>query len=184
MSFLLPCRCVAALVLSLLICAGCSRLPASFDVTTRGQTTIERGTVVEQLVGTLGFGQFTNLDLSQSQEFKNREVQRRHVARANVEALELRIVSPTPEGQDFDFLETISFYVEAPGLERKRIAHKQVPRDSRSFKCEMDDLELAPYVRAERMTVTTSVRGRRPENDTAIEARLVIAVSTVLWRGD
>lgn len=169
-------------LIALLLCAGCSRLPVSFDVTTRARTVVEKGTVVEQLVGSLGFGQFTNLDLSQSQEFQNRDVQRRHVASATVEALELRIVPPTSEGQDFDFLESISFFIEAPGLEKKRIAHKQVPRDSRSFKCELDSVELAPYVRAERMTVTTTVKGRRPENDTTLEARLVIAISTVLWR--
>ena len=174
-----------ALVLALAACvssAGCSRLPVTFDVSTRGQTVIPKGTPVEQLVGTLGFGQFANLDLSESQEFKSNDVQKRHIDRARVKSLDLRIVNP--QTQDFDFIEQITFYVEAPGLERKRIARKQVPRDARAFACELDDVELAPYVRAPQMTITTAVRGRRPENDTTVEARLVIGVATVLWRGD
>ena len=163
-------------------CGGCSSLPMTFDVTQRAETTIQKGTVLEQIVGSLGFGQFTNLDLSQSQEFKSNNVQKRHVANGRVKVLQLRITAP--EGQDFDFLESISFFVEAPGLERKRIAHRQVPRDARSFQCKVDDVDLAPYVRAESMTVTTDVRGRRPESDTTIDAKLVLTVSTVLWRGD
>jgi hypothetical protein len=171
-----------ALVIVLPLSGGCSYLPVSFDVMTSSQTTIQKGTAVEQLVGTLGFGDFVALDLSQSQEFKSNDVQKRHVARARVQKIALRITAP--QEQTFDFLKSISFFVEAPGLPKKRIAHSEVPRGARNFECQIDDLELAPYVQADTMTITTAVSGRRPAMDTTVRADLVITVGTVLWRGD
>jgi hypothetical protein len=172
---------IAALVIAA-FSAGCSRLPLSFDVNTRSRTVIEKGTVIEQLVGTLGFGEFTNLDLSESQEFRSNDVQKRHVASARVKNLVLTITAP--QGQTFDFLERIAFYVEAPGLDRKRIAHAKVPRGAANIQCEIDDLDLASYIRAPSMSITSEVRGRRPDRDTEVQANLRIAIATVLWRGD
>ena len=161
---------------------GCSYMPVSFDVHTGGQTTIQKGTIAEGLVGTLGFGNLANLDISSSQEFKSNNVQKRHVARARLQELKLTITAP--KEQNFDFLQSITFFVEAPGLEKKRLAHRDVPRGARAFTCLIDDVELAPYVRADRMTITTTVNGHRPGADTTLQADLTINVGTVLWRGD
>ncbi len=178
MKRLLPLMVVLGVVLSV----GCSALPVTFDAHARGQTVVPKGTAIEQLVGGLGFSQFTALDLSQSQEFKNNNVQKKHVSSASLKSLTLDIKAP--EAQNFDFLESIGFYVEAPGQPRKRIATKQVSKGVRSIKCDVDDVDLGPYVRADSMTITTSVKGRRPNADTTVEARLTITVSTVLLRLD
>src|SRR5687768_1272463 len=110
-------RAMFACAAMLLLLTGCSQLPIPFDVTQRAQAKIPKGTAVDQLVGSLGFGQFANLDFSQSQEFQSRDVQKRHVESARVKSIEMRIIAP--EGQNFDFIESISFFIEAPGQERK-----------------------------------------------------------------
>lgn len=161
---------------------GCGALPLPITVTTTGRAVIEKGTVVEQAVGGVGFSQFTAIDFSQSQEFKNNNVQKKHVSEARVKEITLTI--ELPAGQSFDFLESVMFYIEAPGLEKKRLAHKKVPRGVSRFTCELEDLDIAPYVRADTMQVTTSVKGRRPDAETTLEARLSVKVGTVLLRFD
>lgn len=161
---------------------GCNALPLPFDVTTTSQTVVERGTVIESTVGSLGFTQFTALDFSQSQEFQNRDVQKKHVTGAKIENLVLTVVAPS--GHTFDFLENVMFYIEAPGLPKKRIAHKTVPKGVGRFRCEIDEVELGPYVRADTMKITTSVKGRRPDEDTTVEAKLTVNISTVLLKTD
>jgi hypothetical protein len=169
-------------LIALQCAVGCSHLPVTFDVRTQSRTTIEKGTAVEQLVGSLGFGQFTNLDLAQSQEFRSNNVQKRHVASAKLKALTLSITAP--QGQNFDFLESLTFFIESPGMPRRRLAHQAIPRGATRLTFEPEDVELAPYVRADTMTITTEVRGRRPDRDTEVQCSLVLTVSTVLWRGN
>jgi len=41
---------------------------------------------------------------------------------------------------------------------------------------DLDDVDLTPYVVSESLTVTTDATGRRPEQDTVVQARFGLSV--------
>ena len=45
----------------------------TFEIEQKSEITVERGTIVEQLVGNMGFGEFLNMDLSDNQQMKNND---------------------------------------------------------------------------------------------------------------
>lgn len=153
---------------------GCGALPIFFDVKTEGQTTIQKGTLLEQLVGSFGFDSFSSFDISQSQEFKNNNTQKSLVKEAKVKSLTLTITGPAT--QNFDFLEEVSFFVEAPGQTRKRIAFKLIPKGVTTFAMDLDGVDLTPYVKADSIKITTEAKGKRPTNDTTVQAILVLTI--------
>lgn len=153
---------------------GCSALPIFFDVKTEGTTTIQKGTLLEQLAGGFGFDSFASFDISQTQEFKNNNTQKSLVKEAKVKSIALTITGP--DSQNFDFLEEISFFVEAPGLSKKRIGTKKVPKGVKTFTLDLDDIDLTSYVKADSIKITTDAKGKRPENDTTVKAEIVLTI--------
>lgn len=153
---------------------GCGAFPIFFDVKTEGQTTIQKGTLLEQLTSSIGFDSFSSFDIAQSQEFKNNNTQKSLVKEAKVKSLTLTITGPAT--QNFDFLEEISFYVEAPGQTKKRIAFKQIPKGVTTFSLDLDGVDLTPYVKADSIKITTEAKGKRPDNDTTIKAVLILTI--------
>lgn len=158
----------------LLSLAGCAAFPIRFDVKAEGTTTIQKGTLLEQLTGGLGFDSFSSFDISESQEFKNQNTNKNLIKEAKLKSITMTITGP--DSQNFDFLEELSFFVEAPGQTRKRIATKTVPRGVKTFSLDLDNVDLTPYVKAESLKITTEAKGKRPENDTTIKAEVVITI--------
>jgi hypothetical protein len=145
-----------------------------FDVPIEAETTISGGGLVPELLGAIGFGEFANLDLSNTQEFENNDVRKEQVKVARIKELTLTIVSGD---ESFDFLESLSFSVEAPDLQKQRVASKTVPDGVTSFSCDLDDVDVAPYVRAPSMAITTDVDGQQPSSDTTIRVNLLFGVT-------
>ena len=154
--------------------AGCSVLPLPVNVHLTSTTQVERGTTLEQVIGGMEFAEYAALDISQSEEMQNLYVGKSAIRSAHVKILELSVLEPAE--QNFDFIQEISFFVEAEGQPAQRIAHREVPRNARYFQLKVDDVDLTPYIRADTMKVTTKVKGRRPDHDTRIGSRLVIQV--------
>lgn len=167
-------RRMGCLLLSCAVLAGCSALPLPINVHLTDSTLVERGTVVEQVIGGMEFANYAALDVSQSEEMQNLYVGKSAIRSAQVKILELSVLEPAT--QNFDFIEEISFFVEAEGQPKQRIAHRVVPRGARYFRLEADELDLTPYLLAETMTITTQAKGRRPDHDTRIGSRLVLRV--------
>ncbi len=153
---------------------GCSALPIFFDVHSEGKTTIQKGTLLEQLSAGFGFEGFSSFDIAETQEFKNNNTQKNLVKEAKVKTLTMKITGP--DSQNFDFLEEISFFVEAPGQTKKRIATKAVPRGVKEFTLDLDAVDLTPFIKADSIVITTEAKGKRPENDTTVQAILVITI--------
>lgn len=161
-------------LLASLLLAGCSALPLPINVHLTDSTSVERGTALEQVIGGMEFANFAALDISQSQELQNLYVGKSAIKSARVKILELSVLEPAE--QNFDFIQEMSFFVEAEGQPAQRIAHREVPRNARFFRFEIDEVDLTPYIMAETMQITTKVKGRRPDHDTRIGSRLVIQV--------
>jgi len=152
-----------------------------FDVTQSGSAAVAGGGITAGLLGTFPPVQgFNDFDFSQSQQFKNENAHKDHVSTAKLTSFELKIDAPA--NGDFGFLDSIAFYAEANG-QKVRVAHKEnigaLPSSS-TLSLDLDDVDLAPFVRADTMSITTAANGRQPVNDTHLTATAVFHVSVSL----
>jgi hypothetical protein len=144
-----------------------------FDVPIESTTTIAGGGLLPDLLGAFGLGDLASLDLEASREFENNDVRKEQVVGARLTLLRLTLVS----GDDsFDFLDSLAFSVAAPDLPKERVASKTIGDGVTTFECDLDDLELAPYVRAPSLELSSAVEGRQPADDTTIQIELNFAV--------
>jgi hypothetical protein len=145
----------------------------TFDVKAAGEATIP-GSLVGQLTGLPGISNFASLDLSQTQDFKNQNVNKDHLQSVKTKSLVLSLKDPQA-GQNFAFLDSIEFYAQLPNddASKVRFAHKDaVPHDATTFPLDLDDAELLTFVVAPAMSITTSAKGRSPSQDTTIEVNV------------
>jgi hypothetical protein len=164
-------------VLSLTNCGGL----VSFDVTQQGQATIPGATLLGQLLNGIPAMQgFTSFDVSQSQEFENHNAEKSLVKTARLTSVTLKITSPSDA--DFAFLDSIEFWAEANG-NSVRVAHKSniasrgLRAPNPTLILDLDDIDLAAFVKADTMSITSKASGRQPSQDTTFEATAVFHVS-------
>ncbi len=164
-------RVVASLALAgLCTCAGLD----NFDVDVGGKATVPKATVVENLLSAFEFPGFDSIDLSQ--EFKNQGVTKDDVDNVHLEAMTLTIDAPS-DG-NFDFLDSLTFFAEADGLDKVKIASlAQVPKGKSSLELVVEkDVDLQPYVVAPSMRMSSHIEGKRPAEDTTISATATLDV--------
>lgn len=165
-------------VLALALLPACGLL--TFDVPVESETTVESGGLVGQLLELGSFAGFKGMDLSSTQAFRNQGVDKQHIDAVRMKTFRLEILDP--ESGTFGFLDSIEFHVESEGLEPRRVAHLlEIPKDARVLDLALDDVDLAPYVTAESMSLTTKVTGRPPTQDTQIGATVVFEVDVKLF---
>lgn len=154
---------------------GCGSV-GQVSITETATTTIEKATILEQLVGDMGFGSFLNMDISQNQELENQGVERNQLNSVHVRSLELTITDPA-DGQDFTFIESLAFYAEADGLDRALIASGG-PFDAgaKAVNLDVEAVDLADFAAAPSMDITIEVEGRRPDQTTTVRCDLVLDV--------
>ena len=167
-------RVVLGVVVLVSLTCGADELD-NVEVEQDGQAQIPAGSVIDQLLGDLAFEGFDDIDVSQSQELENQGYTEDQIDSVHLETLTLTVSAPA--GGDFDFLESIAFFVEADGEERVEIARLEpVPEGATELDVPVADVELLPYVVAESMTVTTEAMGAAPDDDTTVDAHLVFDV--------
>lgn len=164
------------LVLVLVVASGCGL--NEFDLTQSGTTTVPGSTLLGGVLGNLPAAQgLTNFDVSQSQEFKNQNTEKKYVRKARLTSFSLRITAPAD--QDFAFLDSLQFFAEANGT-KTRVAHAEgiarqgLKAPNPTLVLTLDDVDLTPVVKADTMSITTAVTGRQPSKDTALEAKVVM----------
>lgn len=162
--------------------AGCGDL-VTFDVKIAGSSKVD-GSPFGALFSVFPLASsFNSFDLSQTQDFKNQGVAKGDVKSVKLGTLTLRIASPS--GQDFGFLDELEFFAEAEGLAKKRVAHKSgiaqlgLKAPNPVLTLDLDDAELEPYVSAAKMSITTTVKGRQPNQDTTLEVAAVFKVTVI-----
>jgi hypothetical protein len=162
---------VVFLLISVLVtCGGLTRVSATQTAT----ATIPGGSLLDVVTGDLGFGNLGNFDISQSQEFKNQGIKREQINSVKLKSLTLTITSPA-NGQDFTFLQSLAFFVEAPGVEKKEIARGgPFTAGAKEVSLTLLDVELAPYATATSMTFTTTANGKKPGSTTTVEAKVIL----------
>lgn len=167
-------RAVQPLILLVLIVGlTCSSID-NVQVEASGETTVE-GDLLGELLGQLSFLGFEGIDISQSQEFENKGYTKDQIDSVRLRSFTLAITAP--EDGNFDFLTRISFFAEADGLPEVEIARLDpVETGKREIEMELLDVDLRDYAVADSMTISTSATGTTPEEDTTIQARLVLDV--------
>ena len=153
---------------------ACGRLD-TFTIERTAQTTVPGASILEQLAGDIGFEDLATFDVTDDETLANQGVTKNQIDSVTISTLSLRVVSPM--SGDFTFLDRLEFFVSSPGLQEKRIAAGGpfAMGDNEVFMT-LDMVELAPYATADSMKISTQVEGRRPDEETQIEARIELLV--------
>lgn len=164
-------RLFPVLAAALLAAPGCH---ATFDVKVSSKSTVPGGGLFQTLLPN-GFGDFTSLDLSQTSDFKNAGVAKGDVESVKLTALKLTVAAP-PDGT-LEFIDDISFFVEADGLPRVKVAEAHgIPNDAKTVALTMTGVEIAAYVTAPKLSLTTEATAHAPKSDTQLQADAVFTV--------
>jgi hypothetical protein len=136
-----------------------------------GSAMVPAATIVDQLLGTLAFAGFNQIDLTE--QFQNQGVNKSEVSSVVLSSMTITIQSP--QGETFDFLESVAFFASADGLPEVEIAHlDMVPRSIGTLNLDIEPgVELAPYVVAPSMNIRTQISGSEPSQDTTLGAHVV-----------
>lgn len=153
------------LVPLLLLLPACNPT-VEFDVPVSGDTTVPAGTVLEQVLDQFGFNAFTSMDISQSDQFKVNDVRKDQVTSTKLTKLTMTIKAPA--GGNFDWLHKIQFEAAAANVSTQEVAHHDVPTGVSTFNCDLDGVDLAPYVKADSMSITTNANAQHPDSDTTV----------------
>jgi hypothetical protein len=93
---------------------------------------------------------------------------------ASLKALELVVL--TPEGETFEFLDSIRIEISAEGLDKQIIARlDDVPSAARLSLNVLPDVDLLPYIK-KGAALTASATGRQPRQTTRFDGRVVIHI--------
>lgn len=175
-------RCIILVPLALAL-AGCE--PGTFYTEVKGQTTLEGdSSPLSNLLGTFEpIGSFTNMDFDSNADFQNEGVSTEHVRSVRVTAFTLKIVSP--DSQDFDFLDELSFFArvgenEQLIAEATDISARDLEAPNPRLELEVTHAELQPFVAASAMSIVMRGNGRVPPQDTTLEAAATFRVQVQL----
>lgn len=159
----------------LVAATSCDGTLAHIDVETGASAVVPGASILEQLAGDMGFGDFVSMDLAAEDELANQGVGPGDIK--DVRLIEFTLTVTDPQGGDMSWLESLELYVEAPGVERALIASADdFPEGVASVSFDLYDVDLTPYAVSEAMTLATEVSGRRPDEDTTIQADVVLDV--------
>jgi hypothetical protein len=162
----------------LLLTLGCSSL-TTFTIDGEATTVVERGSILEDLLGDLGFSDWVSMDLTESEELKNQGVQPGDISEVRLTLLELEATAP--EDGDLSFLDDMVVYAEAPEVDEAEVARADdFPEGQALVVFELSDVDLTPYAVSESMTLSTDVTAHRPEQDTTVTARFEVDVTATV----
>ena len=165
---------VACLALPLV---GCGRL-LTVEIDTEATTTIEGGTVLEAVVGDLGFGGFLAIDVTDNETLKNQGVEP-----GDLVAVALRALTLEAEDGDGDlaFIEEIEVFAEAPDLDAVQVAWADTFESGDALVAmNIPDVDLVDYATSAQMTLRSEARARRPTQTTRVRARATLEVQATV----
>lgn len=158
--------------MTLLLALGCAKL-TTLHIEESAQVTVERGTLLEDLLGDFGFDEFVTMDLTESEEMRNQGADPGDVK--NVELIAFELEALEPAGADLSFIESMDILVQAPELEERLLASADdFPEGQAVVVFTLGEVDLTPYVVSQSMTITTDVTAHRPDVDTLVEARFQV----------
>lgn len=168
-------RLITTLAAASLFALGCQGRLFSITIRDSADTVVPRGTVLEELTGGLGFSELTAMDLISSGELANQGVEPGDIEEAVLTVFELEATGP--DGADLSFLQSVSLYVEAPDLPRELVASRSGFEEGETVAgFDVTEVDLADYIVSRSMTLSTEVRGNRPDEDTEVRASFEVKV--------
>lgn len=158
---------------------GCQGGLLSIELERSSEAVIARGNVLDALLGELGLDDLAAVDYTAAQELENQGVEPGDLRAVHLTRFRVAVVSP-PEAT-LSFLDAVSVFVEAPDLDRIQVAAAVSIEDGATeVELEVEDVDLVDYVVSQRMTLSTSVTGTRPDVDTRIRADVVLDVEATV----
>lgn len=160
--------------MTLIALLGCTNL-TTLSIEESAEATVEKGSILEDLLGDFGFSEFVTMDLTASEKMQNQGVGPGDIEDVNLIYFEMEAIGP--DGADLSFIQSMDILVEAPGLEQRLMASADdFPEGQALVPFTIEDLDLTPYVVSQEMTISTDVTAHRPEVDTQVEARFQVDV--------
>jgi len=161
----------------LLLLTGCASL-LTVKIDGSATTLVEKGTLVEVLVGDLGFEELVRMDLTDEGELANQGVEPGDLVSVELIEFELEALSGSP---DLAFIDRLGVTIEAPELPEVEIASQdEFPAGEALVEMELTGAELVDYAVSQALTLRTEVEAERPDQDTEVEARYVFRVQATL----
>lgn len=165
------------LLLSLTACQSPTLTHIELDYT--DTVLVEGSGLLGELVTTLGFDGFANMNLTDNEVLANQGVEPGDVRNVRLISFELEAIEPA--GADLSFLATMSVSAESEGLDAVEIAsHSDFAVGESTAIFTIPEVDLTEYIVSESVTLGTEVSGELPSEDTTIEARVVIDVAVTL----
>ncbi|GDX80212.1 hypothetical protein LBMAG42_20230 [Deltaproteobacteria bacterium] len=153
---------------------GCDVTLTEIAVSGDTKTTVERGTLVEDLLGDLGFSDFVSMDLTAAEELQNQNVKPGDISSAVLTDFGLEAVSGA---SDLSFIETMDLLVEAASLPELRIAFATAfPEGEATVDFQTTGSDITSYVTSQALTLSTDMSGHRPDEDTVVRAYWTVTV--------
>ena len=166
---------VVAAFASAVVAVGCGPPTVTFDVPISAEAVVQEGNIIDQILGDFGFSELADINLEGTSEFENQDVRREQVVSARLTALNLTIKAP--DGANFDWLDSVSFSVAADGESTERVASKTVDNGQVAIACDRDDVDLGPFIRSPRMSITTEADAIHPPQDTTVQIDLNFSIT-------
>mgnify|MGYP006906266911 CR=1 FL=1 len=152
---------------------------AHIELEGKDEVTVSGGSIIEDLLGDLGFDGFTNMNLADSEKLKNQGVEPGDIKDVRLVSFELETLSP--KDGDLSFLSTVEIWVESPGLEPVLIAEAvEFPKGTKVVSFDVMDVDLTDFVVSESMTLTTEIEANSPKDDTRIRASYLLDVGVTI----
>jgi hypothetical protein len=120
-----------------------------------------------------------NVNASNLQGFPSNQTAKDHIQSARAKKITIKVTSPTT--QDLFFLSSLAFSISATGLPDKQFAHLAPFPHAPSADLTLDDVDLAPYLKADSFSISTTASGTPPPQDTVVEADLVLGIEASVF---
>jgi len=150
-----------------------------FDLTQSGNVTIPGSPLATPVSLTLPIPGLQNVNASNVQGFPSSQTAKDHIQSAR--AKKITLTATSPQGQTLAFLSSVALSISAPGQPAKQFAHLSPFPAASSADLLLDDVELAPYLKADSFSVTTAVQGTPQRQDVTIKADLDLGVTASLF---
>lgn len=160
-----------------LLLSACGDGLGSFTFTEDSQEVVVEGSALGGVLPESALSLIT-LNVNLDQELEKRDA--KQAKAVYLTGLDLQVTdTEQPEGDtdNFNFLNSITVYVNAEGQERQQLATREpVPEGQQSVALEVDDsIDLKPYIEAG-MQLETDASGSQPADDTSVKVVATIRV--------
>ena len=146
----------------------------NIDVSVGGKADVPAATLLTKLLGAVNFGGFDKVDFTEN--FKNQGVTKDDVDAVHMKTMTLIVEAPA--SGNFDFIQSVHFFVKADGLDQVEIAGMDaIPKGKRELDLVVHgDVDLKAYVVAPSMQIVSKVEGSLPDEMTTVAAAVVLDV--------